>query len=50
MEQVVSFWTFRFSGQQAAGMSPEDVLDAIRELLQGLSLLGADQPDAALVG
>ena len=36
LEQVVSFWTYRL--EQHAGMSPDEVMDAMRDLLQGLSI------------
>ena len=38
LEQVVSFWSDRFGDQRIAGMSPDDVLDGMRELLQALSV------------
>jgi hypothetical protein len=38
LEQVVSFWNDRFGNQRIAGMSPDDVLDGMRELLQALSV------------
>ncbi|WP_421934338.1 hypothetical protein [Phenylobacterium sp.] len=38
MEQVVSFWNYCFSAERLAGMSPEEVLDGLRDLLQALSI------------
>jgi hypothetical protein len=46
LEQVVSFWTYRL-GQHAA-MSPDELTDNLRDLLQGLSIwpaVAADTPD-----
>jgi hypothetical protein len=45
LEQVVSFWTYRL--EQHAAMSPDEVMDAMRDLLQGLSIgptLAEDAP------
>ena len=36
LEQVVSFWIYRL--EQHPGMSPDEVMDAMRDLLQGLSI------------
>jgi hypothetical protein len=44
LEQVVSFWTYRL-GQHAA-MSPDELTDNLRDLLQGLSIWPAVAEDA----
>ena len=36
LEQVVSFWAYRLG--EHATMSPDEVMDAMRDLLQGLSI------------
>jgi hypothetical protein len=38
LEQVVSFWEHRLSQHHTGGMSPDDVMVAMRDLLQGLSI------------
>jgi hypothetical protein len=38
LEQVVSFWNFRLSQHHSGGMSPDDVMEAMRDLLQGLAI------------
>jgi hypothetical protein len=38
LEQVVSFWNFRLSQHHNGGMSPDDVMEAMRDLLQGLAI------------
>ena len=38
LEQVVSFWNARFGYQRLATLAPDEVLDGICELLQGLSV------------
>jgi hypothetical protein len=38
LEQVVSFWSYRLAKHHNGGMSPDDVMDAMRDLLQGLSI------------
>jgi hypothetical protein len=38
LEQLVSFWDHRLNQHHAGGMSPDDVMDAMRDLLQGLSI------------
>jgi hypothetical protein len=38
LEHAVSFWNDRFGGERLAGLSPEEVLDGIRDLLQALSI------------
>lgn len=38
LEQVVSFWGYRLAQHHNGGMSPDDVMDAMRDLLQGLSI------------
>jgi hypothetical protein len=36
LEQVASFWTYRLD--QHANMSPDEVMDNLRDLLQGLGI------------
>lgn len=38
LEQLVSFWDYRLKAHEHGGQSPEDVMDAMRDLLQGLSI------------
>ncbi len=38
LELIVSFWNARFGGHGIVGISPDDVLENMRELLQALSL------------
>jgi hypothetical protein len=38
LEQVVSFWGYRLAKHDSAAMSPDDVMDEVRDLLQGLSI------------
>lgn len=38
LEQVVSFWEHRLAQHHIGKMSPDEVLDAMRDLLQGLSI------------
>ena len=38
LEQAISFWNHRFGVTRIAGMSPDDVLDGMCELLQALSV------------
>lgn len=38
MEQMVSFWNYCFSAERLAGMSPDQVLDGLRDLMQALSI------------
>jgi hypothetical protein len=38
LEQVVSFWEHRLIQHHTGNQSPEEVLDAMRDLLQGLSI------------
>lgn len=38
LEQVVSFWDHRLIQHHTGNMSPEEVLDGMRDLLQGLSI------------
>jgi hypothetical protein len=38
MEQVVSFWSQRFGHERITAMSPDEILDGMRDLLHGLSL------------
>jgi hypothetical protein len=38
LEQVVSFWEHRLMQHHAGSMSPDEVMDAMRDLLQGLSI------------
>jgi hypothetical protein len=38
LEHAVSFWNDRFGGERMTNLSPEDVLDGIRDLLQALSI------------
>ena len=42
LEQVVSFWSYRL--EPHAGMSPDEVMDAMRDLLQGLSIWPGASP------
>jgi len=44
LEQLVSFWEFRLSQHHTGGMSPDEVMDAMRDLLQGLSIWPAVTP------
>jgi hypothetical protein len=44
LEQLVSFWQFRLSQHHTGAMSPDDVMDCIRDLLQGLSIWPVNQP------
>ena len=46
LEQVVSYWSHRLRGH-ASGMGPDEVVDAIRDLLQGLSLTSGPEPEYA---
>jgi hypothetical protein len=48
LEQVVSFWTYRLD--QHAAMSPDELMDNLRDLLQGLSIwpgAAEEAPEAA---
>jgi hypothetical protein len=50
LEQVASFWTYRLD--QHANMSPDEVMDSLRDLLQGLGVwsaaaVAADDPATA---
>ena len=47
LEQVVGFWGYRLTQHQTGGMSPDDVLDAMRDLLQGLSIWPSASPAPA---
>ncbi len=47
LEQVVTFWDYRLSQHHAGAMSPEDVMEAMRELLQGLSIWPSATPRPA---
>ena len=38
LEQIVSFWEYRLSHHHDGGMAPDDVMDALRDLMQGLSI------------
>jgi hypothetical protein len=38
LEQLVSFWDYRLGQHHSGAMSPDDVMDAMRDLLQGLSI------------
>lgn len=38
LEQVVSFWRQRFGDGPMTAMSPDEILDGLRDLLQGLSI------------
>jgi hypothetical protein len=38
LEQLVSFWRQRFGKQPISAMSPDDIIDGLRDLLQGLSI------------
>ncbi|MDR3511104.1 MAG: hypothetical protein P4L73_05690 [Caulobacteraceae bacterium] len=38
LEQVVSFWDHRLQKHHTGSMSPDEVMDAMRDLLQGLSI------------
>lgn len=38
LEQVVSFWSQRFGQERMSAMSPDEILDGMRDLLQGLSI------------
>ena len=38
LELLVGFWEHRLSQHHGGGMSPDDVMDAMRDLLQGLSI------------
>jgi hypothetical protein len=38
LEQIVSFWTYRLDQHYTGNMSPDEVMDAMRDLLQGLSI------------
>jgi hypothetical protein len=38
LEQVVSFWGYRLAKHDTPAMSPDDVVDEVRDLLQGLSI------------
>ena len=38
LEQIVSFWDYRFSDRRMAGMSPDEAFDGLRDLLQALSV------------
>jgi hypothetical protein len=48
LEQIVSFWAHRLSRHHTGGMSPEDVMDAMRDLLQNLSIWPAADFDVDL--
>jgi hypothetical protein len=43
LEQIVSFWNYCLSQHHLGTMSPDDVMDAMRDLLQGLSIWPAEQ-------
>jgi hypothetical protein len=43
LEQVASFWTYRLD--QHANMSPDEVMDNLRDLLQGLGVWPAEATD-----
>jgi hypothetical protein len=45
LEQVASFWAYRLSDHDNGGMSPDDVMDAMRDLLQGLSIWPTPNPE-----
>jgi hypothetical protein len=38
LEQIVAYWDYRLSFHDTGGQSPEEVLDAMRDLLHGLSI------------
>lgn len=38
LEHAVSFWNDRFGGERLSALSPEEVLDGMRDLLQALSI------------
>ena len=38
LEQMVGFWEHRFGGARMSAMSPCDIIDGMRDLLQGLSI------------
>jgi hypothetical protein len=38
LEQVVAFWRQRFGQERITTMSPDEILDGMRDLLQGLSI------------
>ncbi|HLI65148.1 MAG TPA: hypothetical protein VKU90_02185 [Caulobacteraceae bacterium] len=44
LEQVVSYWSHRLRGH-ASGMGPDEVIDALRDLLQGLSIAAGPEAD-----
>lgn len=55
LEQLVSFWRERFGGDRLGAMSPDDVLDGMRDLLQALAIstlspttVKTYEPDAAV--
>lgn len=46
IEQLVSFWSYCFSAKRLAGLSPDDVLDGLRDLMQALAI-GTELPPTA---
>ncbi len=58
LEQVVGFWSQRFGLERMSAMSPDEILDGMRDLLQGLAISTltppadavAPEPQAQLAG
>lgn len=48
LEQVVSFWAYRLAKHDTAAMSPDEVMDEIRDLLQGLSIWPGEEEGPVL--
>jgi hypothetical protein len=47
LEQLVDFWDYRLGQHHTGAMSPEEVMDAMRDLLQGLAIWPAATPPPA---
>ena len=45
LEMVVGFWEHRFGGGRVNAMSPSDMLDGMRDLIQGLSSSPQTKPE-----
>ena len=50
LEQAISFWTYRLNQHHTGGMSPDEVVDAVRDLLQGLSIWSPPSSTQARAG
>jgi hypothetical protein len=56
LEQIASFWDIRLARHHTGGLSPDEVMDALRDLLQGLAIWPAGtrrrqapEPEVALI-